>query len=87
MASTLLDAFLKNKEEPVPDPVETIRKLAAQRKLSQKLTDEVISSFQAEPEPTRFGVINAFISAAQKLAPLQRIDVERFAGTLLNGKN
>ncbi|MCI0421595.1 MAG: hypothetical protein L0387_22385 [Acidobacteria bacterium] len=83
VASSLLDAFLKTREEPVPDPVETIRKLALGRKLSQKFTDEVVSSFQAEPEPNRFGVINAFTSAAQKLAPLQRIEVERFAGSLL----
>jgi hypothetical protein len=31
----------------------------------------------------RFGVINAFTNAAQKLGPLQRIEMERFAGTLL----
>ena len=86
MASSLLEAFLKTKEEPVPDPVETIRRLANQRKLSQKFTDEVISSYQVESDPSRFGVINAFTSAAQKLAPLQRIEVERFAGTLLTTK-
>jgi hypothetical protein len=86
VASSLLDAFLKTHEEPIPDPVEIIRRLTDQRKLSQKFTDEVISSFQAEPEPSRFGVINAFTSAAQKLNPLQRIEVERFAGTLLDAK-
>jgi hypothetical protein len=86
VASAILDAFLKTREEPVPDPVETIRKLAAQRKFSQRFADEVISSFQAEPDPSRFGVINAFTSAARKLAPIQRIEMERFAGTLLNGK-
>jgi hypothetical protein len=31
-------------------------------------------------------VINAFTRAAQKLGPLQRIEVERFAGTLLEAK-
>jgi hypothetical protein len=36
-----------------------------------------------EPEPNRFGVINAFTNAAQKMASLQRIEMERFAGTLL----
>jgi len=29
------------------------------------------------------GVINAFTNAAQKLGPLQRIEMERFAGTLI----
>jgi hypothetical protein len=28
-------------------------------------------------------VINAFTNTAQKLAPVQRIEMERFAGTLL----
>ena len=42
--------------------------------------------WRSEPEPTRFGVTNAFTRAAQKLRPLQRIEVERFAGTLLEAK-
>jgi len=83
VASSMLDAFLKTREEPIPDPVETIRKIAEARKFSQKLTDEVVSSYLVEPEPNRFGVINAFTNAAQRLAPLQRIEMERFAGTLL----
>jgi hypothetical protein len=83
LASFSLDAFLKTREEPIQDPVETIRKIAEARKFSQKLTDEVVSSYLIEPEPNRFGVINAFTNAAQKLGPLQRIEMERFAGTLL----
>jgi Domain of unknown function (DUF932) len=86
VASSALDQFLKTREELVPDPVETIRQLAEARKLSRKFADEVASSYAAEPEPTRFGVINAFTRAAQKLGPLQRIEVERYAGTLLEAK-
>jgi hypothetical protein len=83
VASTVLDAFLKTREEPIADPLETIRKIAEARQFSQKLTDEVVSSYLVEPEANRFGLINAFTNAAQKLGPLQRIDMERFAGTLL----
>jgi hypothetical protein len=36
-----------------------------------------------EPEPKQFGVINSFTNGAQRLAPLQRIEMEWFAGTLL----
>jgi hypothetical protein len=68
------------------DPVETIRQLAEARKLSRKFADEVASSYGAEPEPTRFGMINALTRAAQKLGPLQRIEVERFAETLIDAK-
>jgi hypothetical protein len=83
LASSVLEAFLKTREEPMADPLETIRKIAEARQFSQKLTDEVMSSFLIEAEANRFGVINAFTNAAQKLGPLQRIEIERFAGTLL----
>jgi len=83
IASSVLNAFLKTREEPMDDPVETIRKITKARKFSQKLTDEVVSSYLVEPEANRFEVINAFTNAAQKLGPLQRIEMERFAGTLL----
>lgn len=84
IANSVLDRFVATHAEPVVDPVETIRRLAEARKMSQKFADEVVSSYAAEPEPTRFGVINAYTRAAQKLGPLQQIEVERFAGTLIN---
>ncbi len=83
VASSILDRFLKARDQPIEDPVEVIRRLAEERVLSQKFTDESVSSYLAEPERNLFGVINAFTSAAQGLAPLQRIEMERFAGTLL----
>lgn len=83
VASSVMDAFLRTREEPIEDPLGTIRKIAVARQFSQKLTDEVVSSYLVEPEANRFGLINAFTNAAQKLGPLQRIDMERFAGTLL----
>jgi len=82
-ASKALDAFLQARSEPVPDPLAAIRKIAGDRKMSQKLTDAVVARYVAEPEPSRFGVINAFSSAAHTLAPLARIEMERLAGTLL----
>jgi hypothetical protein len=83
VASSVLDTFLKTREVKVVDPLEIIRKIAEERKFSQKITDEVVSSYLVEPEANWFGVINAFTNAAQKLAPLQRIEMERFAGTLI----
>jgi hypothetical protein len=86
IASVAMEDFLKSREEPIPNPAETIRTLAAARKLSQKFADQVVSAYLTEAEPTLFGVINAFTHAAQNLAPLQRIEVERFAGGLVRGK-
>jgi hypothetical protein len=83
VASAVLDAFLRTRDEPVIDPLETIRKIAEARKFSQRFTDEALSGYLAEPESTRFGIINAFTRAAQWLSSLQRIEMERFAGTLL----
>jgi hypothetical protein len=62
-------------------PFERIRKIAEARQFSQKLTDEVASSYLVEAN--RFGLINAFTNAAQKLGSLQQIEMERFAGTWL----
>jgi hypothetical protein len=64
--------------------MEMIRKIADSRQFSQRFTDETVSSYLTEPEASRFGVINAFTRAAQGLGPLQRIEMERFAGTLLD---
>lgn len=83
VASSALDAFIKTREQAIEDPVEVIRKIAESRKFSNKLTDEVVSSYLVDPEASRFGVINAFTHAVQKLGPLKRIEMERFAGTLL----
>ena len=38
---------------------------------------------EAEPRATRFGVVNSFTRAAQRLQPIERIVVERLAGRLL----
>jgi hypothetical protein len=39
VAASVLDAFLKAREEPVADPVETIRQLTEARKLPRKFAD------------------------------------------------
>jgi len=83
VAASALDAFLKTQEERVADPLETIREIAQQRKLTQKFTDKVVSSYLTEPVSSRFGVINAFSNAAQFLPHLERIEMERMAGSLL----
>ncbi len=83
ISSDVLNVFLKAREVQVVDPVEVIRKIAEERKFSQKFSDEAVSGYLVEPESNWFGVINAFTRAAQRLAPLPRIEMERFAGTLL----
>ena len=83
VAANILDAFLKTQEERVEDPLEAIREIAEQRKLTQKFTDNVVSSYLTEPAYNRFAVINAFSNAAHSLPSLERIEMERMAGSLL----
>ena len=87
VSADIVDAFLKTQEEPVENPFETIREIAERRKLTRKFTDKVISSYLTEPayKFNRFAVINAFSNAAQSLPALERIEMERMAGTLLEG--
>ena len=68
VASTVLDAFLKTREEPIENPLTAIRKIPEARNFSQKFTDETVSSYLAEPEPSRFGIINDFTRSTHKSA-------------------
>ena len=36
----MLDAFLKSREEPIPDLLKAIRKIAEERQMSKKFTDQ-----------------------------------------------
>ena len=45
VASNVLDAFLKSREEPIPDLLKAIRKIAEERQMSKKFTDQVVSGY------------------------------------------
>jgi hypothetical protein len=77
VASSALDKFLAAREVKVVEPLEVIRKIAEERKFSQKVTDQVLSGYLAESESNWFGVVNAFTHAAQNLA--------RFSGSTWSG--
>lgn len=82
----VLDRFSKSVEEEVEHPSEVIARLAKKRGLSEKLRDQVKSSYEAEPNKSRFGIINAFTAAAKTMDGDNRIDLERYAGKLLTAK-
>ena len=81
-----LDRFSKSVEEEVDHPSAVIARLAKKRGLSEKLRDQVKSSYEEEPNKSRFGIINAFTATARKLDGDNRIDLERYAGKLLTAK-
>ena len=82
-----LEAFARSYEEEVENPADVIRSLAEKYGLSQETTDQVLLSHASEPFQNRFGIINAFSHVAQKLEGDARVEMERFAGSLLTSSN
>jgi hypothetical protein len=78
-----LNAFIQAYHEPIDDPAAVIKRLAEKRCLSAEQTDHIQLAYQVEPLPNTFGVVNAFTRVAQALESDDRIEMERFAGSLL----
>jgi len=72
-------------EQHLAEPLTELRR---QLKAAKGTTDDFITlafeAFEAEPVPTRFGIIQAITRAAQKLPSMdQRIEMEQVAGRIL----
>lgn len=93
-ALALLPQRWKNSEKlvrrakwlPVEKPEDTLRSLLADDPEVKPYVEAVVESYQAEPEPSHFGLIQAMTRTAQNLAPEERFLVERFAGRVLAGE-
>lgn len=83
VGDTALEKFLGAHERQIENPVEVIKKLSENRGLSRANTDSVLMAFEAEPQNTQLGVVNAFTRAAKDMDEEASIDFERFAGSLL----
>jgi len=83
VGSDVIERLINAQSEAVIDPMDVIKKLAKD-KFTDKFTDEVLSTFQTEPQATKYGIVNAFTSAAKTLIMDRRVEVERFAGNLLS---
>lgn len=71
------------RREPIAD-IQAAFEIAirAEREL-RPISKAVLAAYEAEPEPTRFGLIQAITRAAQELGPERRLAVEEYAGRLL----
>ena len=83
-----VEKFAKLREIKVADPLEEIKRLAQQEKYSNNFIDDLTMSYAIEKEFTRddsaFTLVNAFTRSAQnKQAFDQRLEVETFAGRLM----
>jgi hypothetical protein len=46
------------------------------------ISDSVYAAYEQDPEPNRFGLVQAITRAAQGLRPEDRLTVEEFAGRI-----
>ncbi len=78
---TMLAQYSDLQNITLPHPNIVIAHLAKDAKFSQTLTDEVLKNFDGDA--TAFGIVNAFTRAGRDLGNEQRLEVEQFAGRIL----
>jgi len=67
----------------VMEPEATLRNFLAEHPEGRPHTEAVISAYAEEPEPTRFGLVQAITLAAQRLDADRRLMLETLAGQLI----
>jgi hypothetical protein len=75
-ASTLRRA----RQDTVEDPGAALQVLLESNPQLRPMSQAVYDAFEAEPEPNRFGIVQALTRAAQRFTPEQRLMMEEFAG-------
>lgn len=80
---SLIDKFARTRDIKVANPISRLEKLAKNQKYSNKFTDTLKNSFNSEPGDTAFHIINAFTHASQTLPFENRLEVETFAGNVM----
>lgn len=83
LGNEVAQRFIDSHSEPLPNLQKVIARLAEQNTWTQKFQDAVIEQTAGEPG-TKFGLINSVTAAAKSLNPDARIEMERFAGTLID---
>jgi len=65
-----------------PDPEMALKPLVESHPELRPLSETVYDAYAADPEPTRFGIVQALTRAAQGLSPERRLEVEEVAGRI-----
>lgn len=79
----LIERMYEAKKFKVESPLEVIEKLSKKQMYSQELIETAKTNYLIEPSKDLYGVMNAFTRTARDLKNEQRLEVERFAGSLL----
>jgi hypothetical protein len=71
------------RSERVVDVKATLEMVAKGDRDLRPISDSVLAAYDVEPEPTRFGLVQAVTRVAQVLTPERRLAVEEYAGQLM----
>ncbi len=71
------------RHDRVIDPEESLRHLFADRAEVRSHADAVLAAYREEPEPTRFGLVQAITRAAQAAGAEHRLALEALAGEIV----
>lgn len=71
------------RRESVADVKGTLEALVKEARELRPIERAVFAAYEAEPEPTRFGLVQAVTRVAQSLEPERRLAVEEYAGQLM----
>lgn len=80
---TLFNLLDNAKSVNITDPHSQIRRLARHYRFTNDFADKVVEAYEQEPNPTRFGLVQAFTRAARQMPMDRRTDVESIAGQYL----
>jgi len=74
------------RQDAVSDPRATLEALVAAHPQLRTIGESVHDAYEADPEPNRFGIVQALTRAAQGLSPERRLEVEEIAGRVAVGR-
>jgi hypothetical protein len=70
------------RRDPVADPHAALEVMVTAHPQLRPISDSVYEAYEQDPEPNRFGIVQAITRAAQRLRPEDRLTVEEFAGRI-----
>lgn len=84
LGDLFVNKFAMTKDIQVKNPLDVLNRLAKNQKYSREFTDTLKSSFNTEPDSNAFGIVNALTRASQVLPFDRRLEVETFAGVVMD---
>ena len=75
-------ALRNARQDLVEDPGASLEVIVATYPQLRPISYSVYEAYEQDPEPNRFGLIQAITRAAQTLRPEDRLTVEEFAGRI-----